>query len=189
MDLFPSAREHPAHFAAIFRAYKEPLLWFFLRAVADYEVASDLTAETFAVAFASLGQFRGRSDVQGQAWLWTIAKHGLFSWRRRQRQELGSFVRLATSSASIGVAPLDRVEESVDAERLRPRIRSAISRLPVQQQEAICLRVVDELNYEEIAARLGITRENARARVSRGSRTLALEMDDLIAPRSLVDAK
>src|SRR4051794_26714659 len=99
MDLFPSAREHPARFAAIFRAYREPLLWFFLRAVADYEVASDLTAETFTVAFASLGQFRGRSDEQGQAWLWTIAKRGLFTWRRRQRQELSSPVKLAAPSS------------------------------------------------------------------------------------------
>ena len=40
------------------------------------------------------------------------------------------------------------------------------------QREAVRLRVVDELEYDELAARLSISAQTARARVSRGLRAL-----------------
>ena len=41
------------------------------------------------------------------------------------------------------------------------------------------LRVVEELDYPVVAARLGVTEATARARVSRGLRLLAVALDDL----------
>jgi RNA polymerase sigma-70 factor (ECF subfamily) len=41
------------------------------------------------------------------------------------------------------------------------------------------LRVVDELPYPDVAARLGISEQAARARVSRALRALAGALDDL----------
>jgi DNA-directed RNA polymerase specialized sigma24 family protein len=37
--------------------------------------------------------------------------------------------------------------------------------------------VVDELSYDELAGRLGISQANARARVSRGLRALATNLE------------
>ena len=44
--------------------------------------------------------------------------------------------------------------------------------LPSEQREALELRVVQQLDYEEVAGALGCTQNAARLRVSRALRTL-----------------
>jgi RNA polymerase sigma-70 factor (ECF subfamily) len=64
-------------------------------------------------------------------------------------------------------------------------VARALDRLPADQQEALRLRVVDELDYAEVAAATGASEQTIRARVSRGLRTLdrALQLDDPPATR------
>jgi RNA polymerase sigma-70 factor (ECF subfamily) len=57
-------------------------------------------------------------------------------------------------------------------------IRSELRRLSNEQQEAIKLRVIDELAYSEVARALNISEQAARLRVSRGLRSLATALKD-----------
>jgi RNA polymerase sigma factor (sigma-70 family) len=56
-------------------------------------------------------------------------------------------------------------------------VLAALETLAPEQREALRLRVVMELGYPAVAARLGISQQAARARVSRGLRALALSLD------------
>ncbi len=63
-------------------------------------------------------------------------------------------------------ADLERIEELLD-----PRLAAAeqlLDGLPVDQREAIRSRVVDERDYAEIAASVGLSEHIIRKRVSRG---------------------
>jgi RNA polymerase sigma-70 factor (ECF subfamily) len=51
-------------------------------------------------------------------------------------------------------------------------LKLELGRLSDEQREALQLRVVEETPYEEVARRLGVSEQAARARVSRGLRTL-----------------
>ena len=53
---------------------------------------------------------------------------------------------------------------------LRSAVQGALAELGPEQREAVRLRVVDELGYPAVAARLGVSEQTARARVSRGLR-------------------
>jgi RNA polymerase sigma-70 factor (ECF subfamily) len=53
---------------------------------------------------------------------------------------------------------------------------SAVAALPERQRQAITLRVADELEYEEIARRLGCTAQAARANVYQATKRLRLEV-------------
>ena len=55
--------------------------------------------------------------------------------------------------------------------------QGALAELGPEQREAVRLRVVDELGYPAVAARLGVSEQTARARVSRGLRALAAAVD------------
>jgi RNA polymerase sigma-70 factor (ECF subfamily) len=59
--------------------------------------------------------------------------------------------------------------------RLSPRaaLAEALATLPEHEREAIELRVVDELPYPDVAARLGVRPAAARLRVSRALRRLS----------------
>ena len=69
----------------------------------------------------------------------------------------------------------DRTEEiafRIDSRELAPAVREAFAELTPDQQAAIAYRIVDELSYEEVAARLDCSAVTARSRVFRGLQTL-----------------
>ncbi|HTA12108.1 MAG TPA: sigma factor-like helix-turn-helix DNA-binding protein [Solirubrobacteraceae bacterium] len=60
---------------------------------------------------------------------------------------------------------------------LRRAIAAGVAMLPADAREAIELRIVDELSYPDLAARLAITEQAARKRVSRGIGALSHMLD------------
>lgn len=64
------------------------------------------------------------------------------------------------------------------------RLRQAIARLSPQQAQAILLRLVEGLTYDDVAAALGCTNATARVHVQRGRANLRKELPDLVADRS-----
>ena len=77
--------------------------------------------------------------------------------------------------------PLDlAAEDGYDAvdDRLSPRtaLAAALGGLSAPERDAVELRVVDELPYDEVAGRLGIQPAAARLRVSRALRRLSTEI-------------
>jgi RNA polymerase sigma-70 factor (ECF subfamily) len=51
-----------------------------------------------------------------------------------------------------------------------------VGALPTDQRLALELRVVDQLEYDEVAGRLGISVNAARLRVSRALRSLVVDL-------------
>ena len=171
-----------AAFVALYDAHAEALLGYLARRTLDAEVAFDLTAETFAEAFASRGRFDpSRGDAV--AWLFGIAQHELGSYLRRLNVERRARTRLGIGAHSLSEADNERIEAMIDFAALGRQLRSALQTLPSEQREAVVYRVIDELSYEQIAERIGCSQDAARARVSRGlrllGRTLSLPEDDL----------
>jgi RNA polymerase sigma-70 factor (ECF subfamily) len=82
----------------------------------------------------------------------------------RARRRLGLSTDLASDG---GYAAVE--------ERLSPRAALArgLETLPQHEREALELRVVDELPYEQVADRLGVRPAAARLRVSRALRRLS----------------
>ncbi|HEY4096025.1 MAG TPA: sigma factor-like helix-turn-helix DNA-binding protein, partial [Baekduia sp.] len=75
-------------------------------------------------------------------------------------------------------AELERLEDLAGISDLRRRVASQLSDLSHEQQEAVRLRILEEKSYEQMAQHLGINEQAARARVSRGMRTLADRLQD-----------
>lgn len=175
--LLVRARERPELFEEFFVERSEHVLAYFARRVLDPETAFDLMAETFAAAFTSLADFRGTSEESANAWLWTIARNKLIRWRQRGQVEQRSLHQLGIEVPSMTTTEYERVEELADLDRVRPAITTALQSLPAGQREAVHLRVIEELNYDEIAERAGVTEVVVRARVSRGLRRLGRDLD------------
>jgi len=68
---------------------------------------------------------------------------------------------------------LDELSDRADAAALAPALASAVSGLPEGQREALELRVIDERDYGEVAASLGVTEVAARLRVMRALTSLS----------------
>ena len=145
-------------FREVYDRYAGRIHAFHLNRTRDPEAALDLTAETFAQAWAARARFRDEAGGSAGPWLFAIARHLLLaSVRARQRERSAcDLLGLPTSSAS---EPDESWLEGID---------DAIAELPPGQQEAIRLRVVDDLAYIAVGRSLGISERAARVRVYRG---------------------
>jgi RNA polymerase sigma factor (sigma-70 family) len=163
-------------FAEFYRAYYDVILAFLVRRVFDPEVAFDLLSETFAKALERRWQFKGHTAEQERSWLFAIARTELLHYWRSGNTERAAIRRFSIAVPALTEAETDRIEGLAGLNEIAVELASALSALPGDQRIAVELRIVRELSYAELAAELGISEPTARARVSRGLRSLAREM-------------
>ena len=162
-------------FSALYEARAEDVLRFFARRTLDPQTAADLTAETFAAAVESRGNFDHALGTV-DAWLFGIARHQLTRYLRRRTVESAARRRAGFPERLLSGADLERVEALIDFADVGRRVASALGDLKRDQREAVVLRVIDGLGYADVADRLGCSEQAARARVSRGLRELGLQL-------------
>lgn len=163
----------PHAFGAFYRHHVAALFSYLNRRVYDTDVALDLTSESFAQAYLSRRRFRGRTDPQAAAWLYRIADRQLARYFRSNAIEQRALTRLGIDPPQLHEGDHARVEQLADSAGLRAAVRGELERLSTEQRDALRLRVVDDLSYGEVANRLRISEEAARARVMRGLKALA----------------
>jgi RNA polymerase sigma factor (sigma-70 family) len=151
-------------FGVFYARYVARVERYFVARTADREIAADLAAETFASAFGARRRFvAGPTPASG--WLFTIAARRLVDFHRRtavaqrNRQALQLEAGDAPPASDPGAPGLET----------QPGL---LRHLPPEQQEAVAGHVIDEREYDELAARLGVSASLVRQRVSRGLRTL-----------------
>ncbi|HYZ29911.1 MAG TPA: sigma-70 family RNA polymerase sigma factor [Thermoleophilaceae bacterium] len=167
------SREVPAAFADVYRLLSEPVLVYLTRRTYDPEVALELTAETFARAFSARRRFRGATDAEAEGWIFAIARNLLGRWYRAGAIERRAVERLQLQLPRLEPDDYERIEELAELPALRAQLAAALESLSPDQREALRLRVVEELAYDQIAAQVGVPEQTVRARVSRGLRGLA----------------
>ena len=159
-------------FGVFYDRHAATVLAFLARRTADPHLAAELTAETFAKAFVGRRRYRVM-DAPALAWLLGIARHELVTWARRRRVDDRARRRLGMQHVELDDASLERLEQTLDAHALGARLDQALGALSPAVAEAVRLRVVGELPYDELAERLGCTEGAARVRVTRGLNRLA----------------
>ena len=165
----PACREFYDRYAAWVRSW-------FQRQTGSDTAALDLTAETFAQAWNSSKRFKDMADGSGAPWLFGIARNLLRQYHKHNRIESAARERLGMPTAWAECEDYEAVDERMVASSLAPLLRVAVRALPAEQQKALELRVVQQLDYEEVAGALGCTQNAARLRVSRALRALGLKL-------------
>ena len=167
-DLIQAAEAEAGAFAELYRRHVSTVHAWFRRRLEW--AAADLTAETFAQAWLSRRSFQDKTEGSALPWLFGIAHNVARESARRNAVETRARRRLGLSTDLASDDGYAAVEE-----RLSPRAALArgLETLPEHEREALELRVVDELPYEQVADRLGVRPAAARLRVSRALRRLS----------------
>lgn len=171
----------PSAFSRVYEAKAAAVLAFFVRRTFDVEVARDLTAETFATAFEHRRRFRGKTDPEAEGWLFGIARHQLGRYERKGIVRRKAVERLGIDLSAVSEDDQQRIVELAGLADLRQTVAEAFARLPLEQREALRLRIIDEQAYPSVAESLGVSEQTARARVSRALRRIT-DMIDLPTP-------
>lgn len=181
-DLLIRSKDDPAAFRAFYDQWAAPVLAYFQRRVHDPDLALELTAETFAVAFEKRSRFRWMGKSPG-AWLFGIAKRILFRYLRSQQTEQRAVVRMGVQIPRNDDESIRRIEELMDGAALRELVRSALDSCKPSDREILELHVIEEMPYPEVAERLGCTVNAARVRVHRALARIEEQLGVLEAKR------
>jgi RNA polymerase sigma factor (sigma-70 family) len=161
-------------FSAFYRAHLDAVVGFFRRRVPEPDLAFDLAAETFAVVAARADTFDGSGEPV--AWLYGIARNKLRESLRRGRVEDEARRALGLEPIALEDEALLRVEERAAAGG--PKLDRALAALPEPIRAALLARVVDERDYDEIAAQLECSEQLVRQRVHRGLARLRAGLEE-----------
>ena len=171
--------------ADLYDRHAEAILAFLVRRTWDPEVAVDILAETFAVAIEGRRRFRGHDREAARAWLYGIARNQLADHFRRSGAQRRALARLGIERRPLTDVEYERIEDLAASQDMRNRVGDQLDALPVDQREAVRLRVIEEEDYQTLAQTLDISQDTARARVSRGLQALRVAIDAETADDSL----
>lgn len=157
------------------RAHSPALLAFALRAVRQREQAEDLVQETWASAIRSAHAFEGRSSAR--TWLTRILACRIADYYRKWRAE-EEFDDVSTSESRSSSARFDgeAPEAWLGARELADVATRSLAALGELERQAVLLCDVQELERDQAAGRLGITRGHLRVLLFRGRQKLSLAL-------------
>lgn len=159
----------PNAFGKVFDRHARAIYRFAWRRVGT-ELAKDVTAETFSIAFERRAAFDPtRGDVL--PWLFGIATNLIRSHRRAERRQL----RLAWADRE-AVEVLDEIDERLDAAVAGPALARALSALRPDDRDALLLFAWTDLGYDGIAQALEIPAGTVGSRLSRARRIVRAEL-------------
>lgn len=145
------------------------------RLTEDAEEARDLTQETFLRAFRHIESFRGDADLK--TWLYRIAiNQARNRWRWWKRRKKDSIISLDFSdrddeeplSARLSSNNGQDPEQELLAREREAALNKALKTLKQDFREAVILRDIEGLSYEEIAGTLEISVGTVKSRIARG---------------------
>jgi len=140
----------------------------------DRAMAEDLSQEVFLRVHKGLPSFDGQ--VRFVTWLHTIAMNVAISEYRRRRAKKRDRKTLSIDAPVLGtddlyITPAGREVdpgEKAHQHEFLARVRECVRKLPDEFREAVVLRDMESLSYEEIASVLGLPIGTVRSRIHRG---------------------
>ncbi|MGH8150359.1 MAG: RNA polymerase sigma factor [Steroidobacteraceae bacterium] len=158
------------------RAFEDMVYSTVVRLTADGAIAEDLTQEAFLRAYERFDALRGNPAAGG--WLKTVATNLALNHLVRYRRRWRLFSELVTEPAEEEplepvVAALDDLLAATDAEQRRALVHRSLAALPAHQRVPLALYHFEEMGYQEIATRLGVSLSKVKTDILRGRIALA----------------
>ena len=156
------------------------------RMVRDPDLVQDISQETFLRAYRALHQFRG--EAQFYTWLYRIAvntaKKALVDMRR-DPVVLESALHISDDEDETfrprHEPTTDETPETVlAAQEIAAAVNAAMEALPEDLRQAVTLREIEGLSYEEIAAAMNCPIGTVRSRIFRAREAISARVKPLL---------
>ena len=156
------------------------------RMVRDVDIVQDITQETFIRAYKALHQFRG--EAQFYTWLYRIAvntaKKTLMEMHRspvitESALHTGDDDD-ETSSCGRELTTQETPETVLAAQEIAEAVNAAMEALPEDLRQAVTLREIEGLSYEEISQAMDCPIGTVRSRIFRAREAISARVKPLL---------
>lgn len=159
------------------------------RMVRDVDLVEDIAQETFIRAYRALAQFRG--EAQFYTWLYRIAintaKKALMDLKRNPTVSENAYKSDEddeTSPSENELTSSETPDAMLASKEIAQIINAAMDALPEELRQAITLREIEGLSYEEIAAMMNCPIGTVRSRIFRAREAISAKVKPLLENQS-----
>lgn len=159
-------------FEELVNRYKRPVFSIIYRMVGHYQEAEDITQDVFINVYQKLYQFD--SNKKFAPWIYRIATNASISALRKKKKVVSLDFDESYGKAyeDYYTANSGNPQLEFEREELRHFVNEAINELPESYRAVVILRYQMDLNNQEIAEVLGVSKENIEVKVHRARKAL-----------------
>lgn len=157
-------------FGELVELYQNKVYSLALRMCGSPEDAGDVAQEAFLAAWRGLPSFRG--DAEFATWLYRLTSNAAIDYLRRTKHQRGE-ASLDDDTLRLTIrdsAPSP--QKKAEGMELRQAVAAGMDRLHEGHRQALVLRELQELSYEEIAQVLDVDLGTVKSRISRARKAL-----------------
>ncbi|MDR3415334.1 MAG: RNA polymerase sigma factor RpoE [Nevskia sp.] len=168
-------------FELLVRKYQYKIIQLVGRLVGEAD-APDVAQETFIKAYRALAGFRGQSAFY--TWLYRIgintAKNQIVSRGRRPANQDIDIVDAEQYGHTEHLSDVNTPESLLLSEEIKQKVAEVIQKLPPDLRQAITLRELEGLSYEEIAEAMDCPIGTVRSRIFRAREAIDAVVQPLL---------
>jgi RNA polymerase sigma factor (sigma-70 family) len=170
-ELVERSLDEPAAFEPIFNRHFRAIHTYLHRR-GGRDLADELAAETFALAFERRGSCRATGSLL--PWLYGIATNLLRYRRRAESRRLRAYAR---SGVDRWATYEDEAVRRVDGSSLDARLAGALAAMRPRERDALLLYALADLSYDEIALALDVPIGTVRTWLHRARQRAQRELE------------
>ena len=157
-----------AAFNILVQRYKNPLTNFVFRFLGDYETCNDVVQETMIKVYRYKDSYS--SVAKFSTWIYTIAGNlARTEYRRQRRRNLFSINDYGEDHSTYDLPDESYRPDVVTDSGIKDEIiQKALLKVKESYREAVILRDIQGMSYEEISEILGINEGTIKSRINRG---------------------
>ncbi len=172
-----SSQNPEAHeFTAFMRAYQDMVFSTAVRLTGSPAQAEDISQEVFMKAYSGFEKLRASPTAGG--WLKTVATNLCLNHLTRYRRRWRMFSEVFPEDAGepeleAATTVFEELAAAAESERRAGLVEEALQQLPEHQRVPLVLFHFEEMPYQDIAARLGVSLSKIKTDILRGRLALA----------------
>jgi len=159
-------------FASLVRKYQGQVHAFARRKIGDFQIAEDITQETFLQVYQKLETLD--DPTLFSKWLYAIVHHLCIAWFRKNRLQTEPLEEICI--LGIETEPYSRYIASehakIAAEAQRDLVEKLMAKLKESDREVITLHYFEEMSSSEIGEFLGVSENTIKSRLRRARQRL-----------------
>ncbi len=171
-----------AGFDLLVHKYQHRVAHLVSRYVRDPAEIEDVAQEAFVKAYRGLANFRGESAFY--TWLYRIAvntaKNHAGAAARRATEQAGDAHELEQTQAATPLHDPATPERELASDQIQQAISATLEGLPAELREALVLREMDGLTYDEIAAVMECPIGTVRSRIFRAREAIDRRIEPML---------
>lgn len=152
-------------YAVLVERYKSMVYNIAYRMLGETESAKDMAQESFISAYIALKDFKKNSKFS--SWLCSIAINKCRDYLRSKKDTVS-----IDEIAEVSVSKIATPEDAACNRQIGHGIQTALNELPKEYREAVVLKHIEGLDYNEMRNVLGVSANTLKVRTHRGREML-----------------